>query len=112
VHIAVLASAGHNAQHWTEVGDPRATDELIMQWARDRSAIVFTHDLDFSAILAATTATGPSVLQVRADDVLPVTLASTVLSAVDQFKDELSKGAIVVVEPWRSRCRILPLKPS
>lgn len=32
--------------------------------------VAFTHDLDFSALLAATQATGPSIIQVRAEDVL------------------------------------------
>ncbi len=42
-----------------------------MDWARPSGYVVFTHDLDFGALLAASHAGGPSVIQVRAQDVLP-----------------------------------------
>jgi predicted nuclease of predicted toxin-antitoxin system len=69
--VAFFALNGWEAIHWSAVGDPQATDRVIMQWARSNDAIVFTHDLDFGTILAVTQASGPSVLQVRANDVLP-----------------------------------------
>ena len=106
----VLRAAGHEARHWLDVGDPKAADTVIMQWARSHDAVVFTHDLDFSALLANSRTGGPSVLQVRAEDVMPGTLSPIVLSAVRQFEFALKDGAIVVVEPWRVRCRVLPLK--
>jgi hypothetical protein len=61
---------GIDARHWSEVGDLRAPDAEIMQWARQHGCVVFTNDLDYSALLAATRASGPSVLQVRTQDVL------------------------------------------
>lgn len=62
---------GFGCAHWSAVGDPRAPDAVIMKWARDHGYVVFTHDLDFSRILALTRASGPSVFQVRTEDVLP-----------------------------------------
>jgi len=59
---AVFERAGYAARHWSEVGPPDATDRDIMRWARKQDYIVFTHDLDFSARLAATQATAPSVI--------------------------------------------------
>jgi len=41
-----------------------------MDWAKDNGYVVFTHDLDFSALLAATQAECSSVIQVRTQDVL------------------------------------------
>ncbi|HEX7505517.1 MAG TPA: DUF5615 family PIN-like protein, partial [Polyangia bacterium] len=32
--------------HWSEVGDPRASDLAIMTWAYDNGFVIFTHDLD------------------------------------------------------------------
>jgi hypothetical protein len=46
---------------------------------------------------------------VRAENIMPESLAAVVISAIDQFARELSIGALIVVEPWRSRCRVLPL---
>jgi predicted nuclease of predicted toxin-antitoxin system len=31
--IPLLRAAGHEAVHWSEVGDPRAPDTALMQWA-------------------------------------------------------------------------------
>jgi hypothetical protein len=34
--IPLLRAAGHEAVHWLEVGDPRAPDVVLMQWASVR----------------------------------------------------------------------------
>jgi predicted nuclease of predicted toxin-antitoxin system len=31
--ISLLKGAGHEAMHWSEMGDPRAPDTALMQWA-------------------------------------------------------------------------------
>jgi predicted nuclease of predicted toxin-antitoxin system len=80
-----------------------------MDWARSNGHVVFTHDLDFGTALALTHATGPSVLQVRAEDVLPDSLGDIVVAAVTQHEAALAAGALVVVEVHRNRVRILPL---
>ena len=69
--VAVFKENGFEAVHWSQVGDQRASDRKIMQWARAKGHVVFTNDLDFGAILAATHAQGPSVIQVRTQDVTP-----------------------------------------
>jgi predicted nuclease of predicted toxin-antitoxin system len=63
-----LARHGWSAVHWSKVGDPRAEDAVIMDWARSNGHVVFTHDLDFGTMLALAHANGPSVLQVRAQE--------------------------------------------
>ena len=66
--VPVLKSHGWSVVHWSTVGDPRASDRTIMEWAAKHEYVVLTHDLDFSAMLALSHAAGPSVLQVRAGD--------------------------------------------
>ena len=73
--VAVLTAAGHDALHWSAVGNIRAVDVEIMAWARQERRVVFTHDLDFGTILALTQEAGPSVLQVRTQDVTRQRLA-------------------------------------
>ena len=80
-----------------------------MDWAAKHEHVLFTHDLDFGAMLALSHAVGPSVIQVRADDVLPRHLGSVVLTALDQHKADLASGSLVVVDESRSRVRILPI---
>jgi predicted nuclease of predicted toxin-antitoxin system len=48
-----LKQEGFEAIHWSSVGDPTAADATIMEWARVEGYVVFTHDLDFSALLAS-----------------------------------------------------------
>jgi predicted nuclease of predicted toxin-antitoxin system len=78
-------------------------------WARANGYAVFTHDLDFGTLLALTHADGPSVLQVRGQNILPEHMGPLVIAALRQYEGALAAGAIVVVEEKRSRVRVLPL---
>jgi predicted nuclease of predicted toxin-antitoxin system len=97
------------ALHWSMVGDPQASDQRIMEWARSNQYVIFTHDLDFGVLLALTQAGGPSVIQVRAQDVLPGHLGKVVIAALRQYESLLEVGALVVVDESTSRARVLPL---
>ena len=107
--VAELARQGWSAVHWSTVGDPAAEDSVIMAWALANDHVVFTHDLDFGTMLALTHATGPSVLQVRGQDVLPEDIGFVVIAALRQHDDALAAGALVVVDVKKSRVRVLPL---
>lgn len=104
-----FVAAGHEAKHWSEVGPPSATDSIVMGWALEHGYVVLTHDLDFTALLAASLAAGPSVVQVRAQDVLAETLGPLILRALADFETELLQGAVLTLEPGRARIRLLPL---
>ena len=108
----VFAAEGWEALHWSQVGTPTASDREIMAWARDNDYSVFTHDLDFSALLAATQGAGPSVIQVRTQNILPESIGKLVIDSLERFRSELDKGAIITIDPSRARVRILPLKGS
>ena len=107
--VTELAQHGWSATHWSTVGDLRADDSVIMAWALTNGYVVFTHDLDFGAVLALTHATGPSVLQVRGQNVLPEDMAPLVTAALRQHDAALVAGALVVVDEKKSRVRVLPL---
>lgn len=81
-----------------------------MEWAHASGYIVFTHDLDFGAILAVTGADGPSVIQVRAQDVTPPHLELVVTAALRQHATLLEEGALITIDEARARARILPLR--
>ena len=104
-----LRKRGWQAGHWSTVGDPRANDRDIMDWAVARQYVVFTHDLDFGTMLALSHKAGPSVLQVRTADTLPDYLEVSVIAALNQHEADLSAGALVVVDESRSRVRVLPI---
>jgi predicted nuclease of predicted toxin-antitoxin system len=82
----------------------------IMAFAKAHDYVVLTHDLDFSAILAATRGEKPSVVQVRAEDVSPEAIGAAVVAAARQTASDLDDGALLTVEPSRMRLRLLPLR--
>lgn len=110
--VELFEKRGFEACHWSTIGAPQAPDTEIMAWARDNGYLVFTHDLDFGALLFATCATGPSVIQLRTEDIRPSTMAPLVLNAIDQVRDDLVSGALVTINPRRHRVAILPLRAS
>ncbi|KYF62178.1 hypothetical protein BE04_09970 [Sorangium cellulosum] len=108
--VSFLADAGFESVHWSEVGDPRSPDRELMAWARERGYVVFTHDLDFSILIATTGANGPSVLQVRTLDLLPSAIGADVVGLLRQYAEELDRGAIVSLDGASSRVRIHPVR--
>lgn len=80
-----------------------------MAVAADERAIVLTNDLDFGTILAARGHSGPSVIQLRAADLRPEVLGDLLLAATARISEELLAGALVTIDPGRTRVRVLPL---
>lgn len=107
--VEVLTSAGHAAAHWSALGRPDATDTEIMTFAAGEDYVVLTHDLDFSAILAATRGRKPSVVQIRADNLSPAAIGHAIVAALQQMAPDLAAGALITVEPHRTRVSVLPL---
>jgi predicted nuclease of predicted toxin-antitoxin system len=86
----------------------RATDDVIMSWARDNGYIVFTHDLDFGILLALTQAESPSVIQVRTQDVFPEVLGDRLVRVLREHQSRLEQGALLTVDEGKARIRVLP----
>jgi len=107
--VSFLASYGFAAIHWSTVGRAWARDTEIMEFAAMNGYVVFTHDLDFGMLLAAHGTSGPSVLQVRTQDVMPSAIGEVVLRAIRTALPDLEKGALVTVDLARHRIRLLPI---
>jgi predicted nuclease of predicted toxin-antitoxin system len=105
----LLEDHGWQTQHWREIGAASASDAEIMTWAKAHGCCVVTNDLDFSAILAATRASGPSVVQIRGQDLSPTILGTTLLSVLDAARYTLQRGAILTLDVRTSRIRTLPI---
>jgi predicted nuclease of predicted toxin-antitoxin system len=108
--VAYLRGHGVDSVHWSSIGPLNAPDAQIMAHARREGFVVFTHDLDFGYLLAHTRGTGPSVLQIRASDLLPDALGAVLLDVLAQFSDQLDHGAIVTVDQHSARVRVLPIR--
>lgn len=107
--IPFLRVEGYEVRHWSEIGDARASDMEIMEWARSNDYVVFTHDLDFSALLFSTKAVAPSVIQIRIEDIRPQSVGYLVLTALRKAGEEIRQGALLTIDPRKNRIRLLPL---
>jgi predicted nuclease of predicted toxin-antitoxin system len=107
--VELMVASGIEAVHWSTLGAVDATDAAIMTLARNKGYVVLTHDLDFSAILATTCGSKPSVVQIRSGDVSPDGIGSMVIGALRQMAAELEQGALLTIDPGRMRLRLLPL---
>jgi predicted nuclease of predicted toxin-antitoxin system len=110
--IATLNSAGWEAVHWSTIGKGNEFDSEIMRYAAHHGYVVLTHDMDFSAILAATHGKKPSVVQIRTEDVSPTVIGAQVVVALRHMEPELEAGALLTVGPRQTRVRMLPISPK
>jgi predicted nuclease of predicted toxin-antitoxin system len=109
--VKLLAEAGIEAAHWSTLGAANAPDSEIMAFSKANGYVVLKHDLDFSGILAATHGDKPSVVQIRSEDLSPDVIGRPVIGALRQMTAELEQGALLTVDPNRTRLRVLPLLP-
>lgn len=107
--VAVFERYGWPAVHWSDVAGAEAADPEIMAWARENGYVVFTHDLDFGTLLALTHSGGPSVIQVRTQDVMPSALEALLLPLLSRYEKQLESGALMTIDQVKARLRILPL---
>jgi len=108
--IPFLQAGGVEAVHGASVGDFGAKDEVLMRWAAEQGYVVFTNDLDFGALLATGGTDGPSVIQVRALDLVPESIGDAVLGVLRAHADVLASGALVTLDNARTRIRVLPIR--
>jgi predicted nuclease of predicted toxin-antitoxin system len=111
--VQELVRAGHEGLHWSEAGDPTASDAEICTFARERECVILTNDLDFPQILAHTRQAGPSVVLLRGEPLTPEVRGPALLQALQDCATELARGAIMSLD-WsgRPRARVLPLDTS
>ncbi|MFN3848016.1 MAG: DUF5615 family PIN-like protein [Spirosomataceae bacterium] len=101
-----------NSVHWANIGDIRASDTTLFDWAKENNSIVFTNDLDFGSILSATNASYPSVIQVRTQNLMPSHIGGKILEILSSFKQQLDEGSLITLDDEKLRVRILPIRKN
>ena len=107
--VPFLDRHGFDAVHWSAIGTLDAPDTEVMQWARENTRVVLTHDLDFGILLAHTKDSRPSVIQARVQDISPDALGPVVVTALRAHGGALEQGALLTIDATKTRIRILPI---
>ncbi|MGH2633011.1 MAG: DUF5615 family PIN-like protein [Tepidiformaceae bacterium] len=107
--VDILEDAGYETAHWSTLGDGRARDEVIAEWARAHDWVVVTYDRDFGDILASSGAAGPSVILIRARNARPRLIGKDFFWLLTRFAFQLNEGALIVYDHGRHRVRMLPI---
>jgi len=114
MHISVevargLRDDGHDAFQLRERGLQRLTDIEITALAEFEERVIVTFDLDFSAILARSGASRPSIIQFRIEKTEADVVLKWLREVIPIYMHRLSEGCILSIEPDRIRVRKLPL---
>jgi predicted nuclease of predicted toxin-antitoxin system len=107
-----LAGHGFEAVHWSTIGAATAPDVEILTWSNQHEMVLIANDLDFSAILAAGAVHGPSVVQLRTQDLLSEAAARIVARALEAHREDIGRGALLSIDEGGARVRMLPLKDA
>lgn len=104
-----LAEARHDVTHIRLLGLAGHTDDDVMALALDEDRVLVTTDTDFGTILALTGAAGPNVLLLRGVGDSISERVTAILDVLPRIENDLSQGAVVVIEEDRYRIRYLPI---
>lgn len=89
--VALLAQAGWDVAHVSDIGMSRANDIDILQRARAEQRVCITLDADFHALLATSGEPGPSVIRVRKEGLDASALAAAA-SCVAGYRGHTDRG--------------------
>lgn len=104
--VSFLRGKGYDV---TRVSDANGADSRIVELARQQGRAVLTQDLDFSAIVALSGETDPSVISLRLGSSRVDDVNTRLAVVLPVIAHDVSAGAIVTVEDGRVRSRLLPI---
>ena len=108
--VAFLKSLGHDAVRVNEILPINATDELIIEQARQDSRIILTQDLDFSRLIAISGESAPSLICLRLES-SRIEYVNALLSRVlPNLEAEGMDASIISIEDAAIRRRSLPIR--
>lgn len=91
-------NAGWESVHCSEIEPHMVKDSELISWARQNSYVLITHDLDFGAALSLAGTAGPSIFQVSASDLMPLTIGPSVVRTLRELETLLEQGALVLID--------------
>jgi len=107
--VSFLRSHGHDILRATSVLPPTADDTDIIAYAAQESRTIITQDLDFSAIIALTRSSAPSLISLRLSSSRIEYVNAVLLKILPTLEQDVLDGMIVTIEDSRVRRRTLPI---
>jgi predicted nuclease of predicted toxin-antitoxin system len=107
-----LVHAGHEAVHALDVGLARASDAVILEYARRERWVIITADLDYPRLLALTHAEGPGLILFRGGNYSEQEVVERLRRTFAVIPPEELPRSLIVIEKGRIRRRRLPIEDS
>lgn len=107
--MTALRALGYDATRVDEVLPTSTPDDQIVAFARTHGYVVLTQDLDFSAIVALSGASAPSIISLRLGSARLEVVTRRLEAVLPTIEPEVLAGAIVTVEEHAVRSRSLPI---
>jgi predicted nuclease of predicted toxin-antitoxin system len=110
--LDILKDYGHEGIHTHQIGKDRATDRELLEIARRESRVVITADLDFSRLLALSSAQGPGLILFRGGNYSDTEMCDLLERVLKEVAAETLVNSVCVVDKKRIRITRLPLTPT
>ncbi len=99
---------GIDAVHWSSVGSPGASDEMMLNHVTLEGFTVFKSDIGFIDPLRINRGTAPSVVLLRSGLFIPEMIGTRVVAHLGATEEELNSGAVPIIDRSKGRVRLLP----
>ena len=108
--VNFLRQLGHDAVRVSDRLNPSASDEEIISFAAGEQRCIITQDLDFSALMALSGRTAPSIITLRLATARVDYVNAVLERALPQCSTDVSAGSLITIEDQGIRCRSLPIR--
>lgn len=107
--VSYLRSEGHDVIHLRDAGLHRLPDRHVFDKAVNEGRIILTLDLDFSEVAALSKGRSAGVILFRLRNCMTSNVIRGPGTVLSSAEEQVSKGAVIVVEELRYRIRYLPV---
>ncbi len=108
--LALLSSAGIEFDQVKRVIREGASDDEIIDFAREKNLIIVTDDKDINGLLQKRNFDFPSVIWTRTRQTLTVAQIVKTIKSILKERSEKPNGFIAIITPQNARIRDLPIK--
>ncbi len=107
--VEFLRSNGHDVVHAVEALRPDAPDHDLVRLAAEDSRAILCFDLDFSALVARSGQSLPSVITLRLAKRHALAVNFAITRCLSEIEEDVRAGSLVTTEDQRVRVRRLPV---